>query len=74
MTPEDIERICSDLSEQLPSRITRTTIRDLICEILWQSGVHPQDLPLLMIMILDKYSMSNVLESSHQSRSREESF
>jgi hypothetical protein len=70
MTPEDIERICSDLSNDLPDGITRTNLRDLICEILWQVNLHPQDLPLLMIMVLDKYSLSNVLESAHQASAR----
>ena len=66
MTPEDIERICSDLHNGMPDEITRTNLRDLICEILWQYGVHPQDVPLLMLLILDKYSLSNVLERANQ--------
>jgi hypothetical protein len=66
VTPEDIERICSSLRDDMPDEITRTNLRDLICEILWQYGVHPQDLPLLMLLILDKYSLSNVLERSKQ--------
>ena len=68
MTPEDIERLCSDFVRDVPSEISRTTVRDFICEILWQLEVPPQDIPLLMLLILDKYSMSNVLEQARNSR------
>jgi hypothetical protein len=68
VTPEDIERICSDFVRDVPIEISRTSVRDIVCEILWQLEVPPQDLPLLMLLILDKYSMSNVLEQARNSR------
>lgn len=66
LSSEDIERICSGWSQDLPEILSRTNVRDIVCEMLWQMGVQGQDVPLLMLLILDKYSLVNVLEGSFQ--------
>ena len=64
LSSEDIERICSGWSNDLPGQLTRTEVRDIVCQMLYEMGVPPHQLALIMLLILDKYSMQNFVENA----------
>lgn len=65
LSSEEIERIVSGWISDLPEPVTRINVRDIICALLFELGVPSNQLVLIMLLILDKYSLENVVEESN---------
>lgn len=55
LSPEKTERIISDLLQELPEQFSLSDSRNLICELLFGLGLHPDDLPIFLLMVVDAY-------------------
>ena len=55
LSPEKTERIISDLLQELPEKFSLSDSRNLVCELLFGLGLHPNDLPIFLIMVVDAY-------------------
>ncbi len=55
LTEEDVERIVSDILQKMPEQLSLSDIRNLICELLFGLGLNPDDLPILLLLIVDSY-------------------
>jgi len=65
LSSEEIEYIVSGWIKDLPEPITRINVRDIICQLLYEFGVPSNQLVLIMLLILDKYSLDNVVEEAN---------
>jgi len=65
LSSEEIEYIVSGWIKDLPEPITRINVRDIICQLLYECGVPSNQLVLIMLLILDKYSLDNVVEEAN---------
>ena len=52
LTEEDVERIVSDILQKMPEQLSLSDIRNLICELLFGLGLNPDDLPILLLLIV----------------------
>ena len=55
LTPEKIEEIVEDLLQKLPERVSISNTRNIVCELLFGLGLHSDDLPLFLLMVVDAY-------------------
>lgn len=55
LTPERVEEIIDDLLQQLPENVSLSDSRNLVCELLFGLGLHPDDLPIFLLMVVDAY-------------------
>jgi hypothetical protein len=65
LSSEEIEYIVSGWIKDLPEPITRINVRDIICQLLYEFGVPSNQLVLIMLLILDKYSLDNMVEEAN---------
>lgn len=66
LSSEEIEVIVSGWVEDLPEPLSRINVRDIICQLLYEFGVPSNQLVLIMLLILDKYSLDNLVESASE--------
>jgi len=50
-----VEKVIDDLLQQLPEQLSISDTRNLVCELLFGLGLHPDDLPLFLLMVVDAY-------------------
>tara|TARA_R100000951_G_scaffold16512_2_gene13004 strand:- start:759 stop:947 length:189 start_codon:yes stop_codon:yes gene_type:complete len=50
-----VEEIVRDLLQQLPENVSLSESRNLVCELLFGLGLHPNDLPIFLLMVVDSY-------------------
>ncbi len=55
LTPEKIEEIVDDLLQKLPETVSISNTRNIVCELLFGLGVHLDDLPIFLLMVVDAY-------------------
>jgi hypothetical protein len=55
LTPERVEEIIGNLLQQLPENVSLSDSRNLVCELLFGLGLHPDDLPIFLLMVVDAY-------------------
>ena len=55
MQPEDLERIAAGLLNEVPANFSTSDLRDVIVELLFGLGLHPDDLPFFLLMVVDAY-------------------
>ncbi len=55
LTPERVEEIIDNLLQQLPENVSLSDSRNLICELLFGLGLHSDDLPIFLLMVVDAY-------------------
>ena len=55
LSSEETEKIVSDLLQQLPEQLSISDMRNLVCELLFGLGLHPDDLPIFLLMVVDAY-------------------
>ena len=55
LTPEKIEEIVDDLLQKLQETVSISNTRNIVCELLFGLGVHPDDLPIFLLMVVDAY-------------------
>jgi len=55
LTPERVEEIIDDLLQQLPENVSLSDSRNLACELLFGLGLHSDDLPIFLLMVVDAY-------------------
>ena len=55
LTPERVEEIIGNLLQQLPENVSLSDSRNLVCEFLFGLGLHPDDLPIFLLMVVDAY-------------------
>jgi hypothetical protein len=55
LTPERVEEIIDDLLQQLPENVSLSDSRNLVCELLFGLGLHSDDLPIFLLMVVDAY-------------------
>ena len=55
MSPKEMEEVVDDLLQKLPEQISISEMRNLVCELLFGLGLHPNDLPIFMLMVVDSY-------------------
>tara|TARA_R100000935_G_scaffold20170_1_gene38224 strand:+ start:564 stop:782 length:219 start_codon:yes stop_codon:yes gene_type:complete len=53
--PEKIEEIISGVLQKMPETISMPEMRNLVVELLFGLGLHPNDLPFFMMMVVDAY-------------------
>ena len=56
LTPERVEEIIGNLLQQLPENVSLSDSRNLVCELLFGLGLHPDDLPIFLLMVVDAYT------------------
>ena len=52
---EKVEKIVDDLLQELPEQMSISDTRNLVCELLFGLGLHPDDLPIFLLMVVDAY-------------------
>lgn len=50
-----MEKIVDDLLQELPEQMSISDTRNLVCELLFGLGLHPDDLPIFLLMVVDAY-------------------
>ena len=55
LTPDRVEEIIDNLLQQLPENVSLSDSRNLVCELLLGLGLHPNDLPIFLLMVVDAY-------------------
>ena len=55
LTPERVEEIVRDLLQKLPDKMSLSDSRNIVCELLFGLGLHPNDLPIFLLMVVDAY-------------------
>jgi len=55
LSPERIEVIISGVLQEMPETISMPEMRNLVVELLFGLGLHPNDLPFFMMMVVDAY-------------------
>jgi len=66
LSSEEIEVIVSGWVEGLPEPLSRVNVRDIICELLYNLNVPPNQMVLITLLILDKYSLENLVENASE--------
>lgn len=65
LTPERVEEIIGNLLQQLPENVSLSDSRNLICELLFGLGLHPDDLPIFLLMVVDAYMGDRTIDKSN---------
>ena len=55
LSPERIEVIISGVLQEMPETFSMPEMRNLVVELLFGLGLHPNDLPFFMMMVVDAY-------------------
>mgnify|MGYP003116339318 FL=1 len=55
LSPERIEVIVSKMLQDMPESFSMPEMRNLVVELLFGLGLHPNDLPFFMMMVVDAY-------------------
>ena len=55
LSPERIEKIISGVLQEMPETISTSEMRNLVVELLFGLGLHPDDLPFFLLMVVDAY-------------------
>lgn len=55
LTPDRVEEIIDNLLQQLPENVSLSDSRNLVCELLFGLGLHSDDLPIFLLMVVDAY-------------------
>mgnify|MGYP003624565438 FL=1 len=55
LSPERIEVIISGVLQEMPESFSMPEMRNLVVELLFGLGLHPNDLPFFMMMVVDAY-------------------
>ena len=55
LTGERVEEVIDDLLQKLPEQVSLSDTRNLVCELLFGLGLHPDDLPIFLLMVVDAY-------------------
>jgi hypothetical protein len=55
LNPERIEKIISGVLQEMPESFSMPEMRNLVVELLFGLGLHPNDLPFFMMMVVDAY-------------------
>jgi len=55
LSSEKVEKIVDDLLQELPEHMSISDTRNLVCELLFGLGLHPDDLPSFLLMVVDAY-------------------
>ena len=55
LSSEKVEKIVDDLLQELPEHMSISDTRNLVCELLFGLGLHPDDLPIFLLMVVDAY-------------------
>jgi len=55
LSPERIEVIISGVLQEMPESFSMPEMRNLVVELLFGLGLHPNDLPIFLIMVVDAY-------------------
>lgn len=65
LTPERVEEIIDNLLQQLPENVSLSDSRNLVCELLFGLGLHPDDLPIFLLMVVDAYMGDRTIDKSN---------
>jgi hypothetical protein len=60
--PIIVEKIVDDLLEALPEQVSLSDSRNLVCELLNGLGVHPDDLPFFLLLVVDAYMGQRMID------------
>ena len=66
LSSDQIEVIVSGWVEDLPEPLSRINVRDIVCELLYSLNVPQNQMVLIMLLILDKYSLDNLVENANE--------
>ncbi len=55
LSSEKVEKVIDDLLQELPEHMSISDTRNLVCELLFGLGLHPDDLPIFLLMVVDAY-------------------
>ena len=55
LNPERIEKIISGVLQEMPESLSISEMRNLVVELLFWLGLHPDDLPFFLLMVVDAY-------------------
>ena len=55
LSSEKVEKVIDDLLQELPEQMSISDTRNLVCELLFGLGLHPDDLPIFLLMVVDAY-------------------
>ena len=66
MTPEQIEELCEEFLAKLPPQMSRVEVRDIVSLLLFRLGLHQNDLPLFLLLLVDKYMGDDMITQSQQ--------
>ena len=55
LSPERIDVIISGVLQEIPESFSMPEMRNLVVELLFGLGLHPNDLPFFMMMVVDAY-------------------
>jgi len=55
LSSEKVEKVVDDLLQELPEHMSISDTRNLVCELLFGLGLHPDDLPIFLLMVVDAY-------------------
>ena len=65
LTPERVEEIIDNLLQHLPENVSLSDSRNLVCELLFGLGLHPDDLPIFLLMVVDDYMGDRTIDKSN---------
>jgi len=65
LSSEKVEKVIDDLLQQLPEQLSISDTRNLVCELLFGLGLHPDDLPLFLLMVVDAYMGERRVDKSN---------
>jgi hypothetical protein len=66
LSSEKVEEIIDDLLQKLPEQLSIADTRNLVCELLFGLGLHPDDLPLFLMMVVDAYMGSRRVDMTRE--------
>ena len=66
LSSEKVEEIIDDLLQKLPEQLSIADTRNLVCELLFGLGLHPDDLPLFLLMVVDAYMGSRRVDMTRE--------
>lgn len=55
LSSEKVEKVVDNLLQELPEQMSISDTRNLVCELLFGLGLHPDDLPIFLLMVVDAY-------------------
>jgi hypothetical protein len=64
--PIHVEKIIDDLLEALPEQVSLSDSRNLVCELLNGLGIHPDDLPYFLLLVVDAYMGQRVIDRTNK--------